>query len=66
MTTLKKPQLPAERVTDLNGVKKLFRRPKVSPWVHLVGDDKFFEQLQESIAESGAILKGHFKVEEDE
>lgn len=55
------------RVTDLDEVKKLFKRPKPSEdgLVQPLGDEEFFGQVQEWVADSGAILKGHFLVDEE-
>lgn len=50
------------RITDLEKVKKLFRRPPPEERgsIRYVGTDEDFEKIQKMIAESGAILEGHF------
>jgi hypothetical protein len=63
----KKRKPSITRVTDLEEVKKLFTRPKLieGGGIKYIGDEEFFEEVQKRIAESGAILKGHFIIEED-
>jgi hypothetical protein len=62
---MKRTECSIERITDIEEVRKLVtvRRP---PWM----DDKQYKEREEKIlrmiADSGAILKGHFELGPDD
>lgn len=57
----------AKRITSLERVKELLTRPPKEErdkleelGIHYVGTDEEFKTIQRMVAESGAILEGHF------
>lgn len=55
----------ATRVTDLEEVRRLIKRPEGSKWVHPI-DEASFEKFLKMVARTGAILKGHFLIEDED
>lgn len=65
MKELEKPEYPIERITDIEEVKKLVRVRHL-PWLTNEENKKREERILQMIADSGAILKGHFELGPDQ